>query len=222
MTVDFAAQFSWATLIRSSRRFCRRSGFCYLSTSLLERGSYYQSEHGSKSCRFFRVKKVMRKNRPSEALSLGHLLQMCRWWLAIVWDFPAVMDVNPVAFSWILTRYKNLSRKNSSKSHFLLYHLSPFHHVPAKLIRLHPRMISQNGTEGKLQGVFGQGVYLCEGSLCSSRAQLGSHVAVGTNQAMGWTEEVKAMPNHSHPTFVTRGHQITHFGGESNKWEMHS
>ena len=49
------------------------------ATSLLERGSYYQSEHGSKSCRFLRIKKVMRKNRLSEALSLGHLLQMCRW-----------------------------------------------------------------------------------------------------------------------------------------------
>ena len=93
----------------------------------------------------------------------------------------------------------------------MLYHLTPFHHVPAKLIRMHPRMISQNGTEVKLQGVFGRGVYLCEGSLCSSRAQLGSHVAVGTNQAMVWMEEVKAMPNHSHPAFVTRGHQIAHF-----------
>lgn len=38
--------------------------------------------------------------------------------------------------------------------HFLLYHLSPFHQVPVKLIRMHPRMISQNGTEVKLQRGF--------------------------------------------------------------------
>ena len=42
--------------------------------------------------------------------------------------------------------------------------------------------------------VADRGVYLCEGSLCSSSAQLGSHVAVGTNQAP-WTGGDRAVPS---------------------------
>ena len=223
MTVEFAAQFSWATLIRSSRHFCRGSGFCYLSVgkrillsirTWVEELSLFPCQKGDaeKPAQWGTVSWTP----PSDvSLVTGYRLGLpsCHGYesSSVFMDPDSPQKLIVGKFVKVPFFY-----------HFLLYHLSPFHHVPAKLIRLHPRMISQNGNEVKLQGVFGQGVYLCEGSLCSSRAQLGSHVAVGTNQAMGWMEEVKAMPSHSHPTFVTRGHQIAHFGRESNKWEMHS
>ncbi len=139
--------------------FCCGSGFCL---PLCWKEDPTINQIMGRICHFFKCQKgdAEKTASLSEAPSPGRLLRMCRWWLAIVWIPSCHGCESSTVFIDSETRHKkNVVRKSLPKfvslSHFFLYHLFPFHHGSCETHSiLHPRMIYQNGSEGKAPCVF--------------------------------------------------------------------